>query len=123
MQTDQNSVLQVTANAGWTEIRLNRAQKRNAISSTMVTELASALDQSVSDGRRVVLLCANGPIFCAGADLADRGEPGRSPSLMLVQALLQTRAFVIAEVEQPALGAGVAAIAACSSVVDRKSVV
>jgi methylglutaconyl-CoA hydratase len=51
-------------------ITLNRPDKRNALNSTMVAGLNTAfLAAEQDDSVRVVILRANGKVFCAGADL------------------------------------------------------
>src|SRR4051812_27297975 len=52
-------------------ITLNRPDKRNALSSELVTDLRNAFEKAESDSNvKVVILKANGEAFCAGADLA-----------------------------------------------------
>jgi len=52
-------------------ITLNRAEKRNALNSEMVTELKNAFKQAEEDNNcKVIVLKAEGKVFCAGADLA-----------------------------------------------------
>ena len=61
-------------------LTLNRPEKRNAINQTMINELIHALDYAKQKRDvRVVILAANGPVFCAGGDLkamasAERGD-------------------------------------------------
>ncbi|NOT77133.1 MAG: enoyl-CoA hydratase/isomerase family protein [Cyclobacteriaceae bacterium] len=51
-------------------ITLNRPEKRNALSPEMVTELKSAFAKMESDDAvKIIVLRANGEVFCAGADL------------------------------------------------------
>src|SRR6202158_780381 len=52
-----------------TKITLNRAEKRNAISSEMISELQAILDEVERTKSRVVILTGNGKAFCAGMDL------------------------------------------------------
>lgn len=53
-------------------IRLDRPERRNALNAALVAELKEALSLAAADERgRVVALAANGPDFCAGADLAE----------------------------------------------------
>jgi methylglutaconyl-CoA hydratase len=57
---------------GVVTITLNRPEKRNALDGETVRELKQALASAeASDDARVVLLRANGPDFCAGADLSE----------------------------------------------------
>ena len=50
-------------------ITLNRPEKRNAISTQMISELQSALDAIETSKARVVILTGSGKAFCAGMDL------------------------------------------------------
>jgi methylglutaconyl-CoA hydratase len=50
-------------------ITLNRPEKRNAISATMIAELQTALDAIEKTHARVVILAGAGKAFCAGMDL------------------------------------------------------
>lgn len=63
-------------------ITLNRPEKRNAMTPVMMNEITYALEHArQNDEVRVVLLRANGPVFCAGADLkAFAGQADEKPS-------------------------------------------
>ncbi|PYT80622.1 MAG: enoyl-CoA hydratase [Acidobacteria bacterium] len=50
-------------------ITLNRPDKRNAISATMIAELQTALDEVEKSHARVVILTGAGKAFCSGMDL------------------------------------------------------
>src|SRR5262250_3657529 len=50
-------------------ITLNRPDKRNAITPTMIAELQTALDDIERKRVRVVIMTGAGPAFCAGMDL------------------------------------------------------
>lgn len=51
-------------------ITLNRPERKNAINAAMTNELIYALDYARQErGIRVVVLAANGDVFCAGGDL------------------------------------------------------
>src|SRR6201993_3780827 len=50
-------------------ITLNRPDKRNALSTQMIAELQSALDDIEKTQARVVILTGVGKAFCAGIDL------------------------------------------------------
>lgn len=62
-------------------IRLNRPERKNAINSTMSNELIYLLDYVKQERSiRVVVLGANGDIFCAGGDLRSMsGREGDKP--------------------------------------------
>lgn len=52
------------------EVTLTRAEKRNAFTPTMVNEIAHAFARAnADDAVRVVVIKAEGPVFCAGMDL------------------------------------------------------
>jgi enoyl-CoA hydratase/carnithine racemase len=52
-------------------VRLDRPEAMNAYNATMGTELAAAFDHADrQDAIRVVILTANGRVFCAGADVS-----------------------------------------------------
>ncbi len=52
-------------------ITLNRPEKRNALNSQVVAELIAAFTSAKDDGNvKVIILKAEGTVFCAGADLA-----------------------------------------------------
>ena len=57
---------------------LNRPDARNALSVALMGELQRALDEISKDAAvKVVVLSANGPVFCAGHDLRElRANPG-----------------------------------------------
>src|SRR5205809_6275271 len=50
-------------------ITLNRPDKRNAISATMMAELQTALDEIEKSHARVAILTGAGTAFCSGMDL------------------------------------------------------
>jgi methylglutaconyl-CoA hydratase len=51
------------------KITLNRPDKRNAITTTMISEILTALDVIEKSHSRVVILTGAGKCFCAGIDL------------------------------------------------------
>lgn len=61
---------------GLLRLVLDRADKRNALDDTMVAGLIDALDAAGRDEAvRAVLLTAQGPHFCTGADIVQRNSP------------------------------------------------
>lgn len=95
-----------------------RPEKRNALSHAMVDEVLAAVDDFVAAGVTVAVLEAEGPVFCAGADvteaLADTANPA---SERLLARLMHDPLFWVAAVRGPAFGAGVAVAAVCPVVV------
>lgn len=109
-------------------ITLNRPERRNALSATMITELTAAAAQLDADPTvRAVILRGAGKSFCAGADLdwmmaqiaADRATriaQARKLALML-QALNIMGKPLIGLVHGAALGGGMGVMAVCDSVI------
>lgn len=111
-----------SAGNGIATLTLNRPKRFNAISSTLLGELESALARAAADAdNRVVVIAAAGPAFSAGHDLkemmANRTEAfigelfERCSRVMLqIQSLPQP---VIARVHGIATAAGCQLVAAC----------
>lgn len=61
---------------GITTLTLNRPEKRNALSTELLTELQNAFDTLADDKSvKVIILAGNGPIFSSGHDLKEiRGD-------------------------------------------------
>ena len=55
---------------GRATVTLNRPEKRNALDRATVEELRTSIARASADGARSIVLEGNGPVFCAGADLA-----------------------------------------------------
>ena len=77
-------------------LTLNRPDKRNALNLALWGELAAHLDTIEAAGEEiaVVVLRANGPVFCAGNDLKERGTQLPSP---FYQARIVTRLAELAQ--------------------------
>ncbi|HUZ25969.1 MAG TPA: enoyl-CoA hydratase/isomerase family protein [Streptosporangiaceae bacterium] len=124
--------VQVSAPAdGVRMITLARPEALNALTRTMVTELATALDEAERDEHcRTVILTGAGRAFCAGLDLrgfgdedelqargAARGTFLRQRDIAgLAERLHYLRQPVIAAVNGPAAGGGLALVLACDVV-------
>ncbi|MCK9542607.1 MAG: enoyl-CoA hydratase/isomerase family protein, partial [Novosphingobium sp.] len=80
-------------------LTLNRADKRNALSLAVwgALEMHLATIESWGDAIGAVVLRAEGPVFCAGNDLKERGAPTPRPNY---QASLVTR---LADLPQPVI--------------------
>jgi methylglutaconyl-CoA hydratase len=102
---------------------LNRPDKRNALSIELMKQLCSRLETIAADKRiRVVALRGNGPVFSAGADLAEVMNPklGDESARMIKKTLLslcQFPATTVAMVHGLAMGGGAGLVAACDFVV------
>jgi methylglutaconyl-CoA hydratase len=61
-------------------VRLASPQNRNALSRRLLAELAAALTAAENDPDvRMVVLGAEGPVFCSGADLSERLADAQTP--------------------------------------------
>jgi enoyl-CoA hydratase/carnithine racemase len=106
---------------GAARITLNRPERRNALSESLVAELQSALDRLGRDESvRVIVLAAAGPVFSSGHDLGEmagrsveeyRGLFSRCSAMM--QRLHEIPQPVIARVHGLATAAGCQLVAAC----------
>lgn len=113
-------------------IVLARPEKKNALDLTMARELATAIEELAADADvRVILLTADGPDFCAGADLEaleqmlDAGaEAHRADAEALGRVFLLLRSTpkpVIACVRGRALAGGAGLATACDLVLAAES--
>ncbi|MFN0163081.1 MAG: enoyl-CoA hydratase/isomerase family protein [Burkholderiales bacterium] len=110
---------------GVATLTLNRPAARNALSNAMCADLLAALAQVSGDPQvRLVLVRANGPVFCAGADLKER--QGMSEDQVRARRLKAFAAYdalenlpmpAIAVVCGPAIGSGCEIAAACDFVI------
>jgi E-phenylitaconyl-CoA hydratase len=102
----------VEGGVGW--LRLDRPEKRNAITYEMRGALAEALAAfETDDGVRVLVLTGEGPAFCAGVDVSDapQGDPSTTPRLTAPLDAFSKPA--IAAVNGPAFGGGLELALAC----------
>ncbi len=108
-------------------ITLNRPEKRNALSYDLITELKVAFEKFENDATvSVIILKANGPAFCAGADIADLQklqdfsyEQNQADSNHLAEVFLQIytlKKVVIAQVQGHALAGGCGLATVCDFV-------
>ncbi|MCA0995651.1 crotonase/enoyl-CoA hydratase family protein [Alloyangia pacifica] len=113
---------------GVAELRLNRPEKHNALSAEMMRELvATASGLAAEESVRVVVLCAEGPTFCAGGDLAWMraqfemdSATRRTESRRIAEALGALAALpqpLIGRVQGNAFGGGMGLISVCDMVV------
>ena len=103
-------------------VTLNRPGKRNALNSPLCLELTRVLDQAGADASvGAILLCANGPAFCAGMDLDEIG-PSTTEAIDIAHEQLFTVGArlakpIVAAVGGAALGGGAGLVANCHVVV------
>jgi methylglutaconyl-CoA hydratase len=122
------SMLEVAFEGHVATVTLNRPEVRNAFNETTIAELTDAFRQL--DARadvRAIVLAANGPAFCAGADLnwmkrmaTFSYEENRVDARQLadmVATIYRVSKPVIARVSGDAFAGGVGLVAACDIVV------
>ncbi|HEX8786904.1 MAG TPA: enoyl-CoA hydratase/isomerase family protein [Telluria sp.] len=109
-------------------ITLNRPQLRNAFNETAIADLTMAFDEAGQDADvRAIVLAANGPAFCAGADLnwmkkmAGYSQLENEADAMRLADMLRTIYFspkpVVAKVQGDCYAGGMGLVAACDIVV------
>lgn len=113
---------------GVARLSLTRAEKRNALSGEMISALTDAAAEIVArDDIRVVVLCSEGSVFCAGGDLqwmrdqmaADDATRRREAMAlaMMLKSLNELPVPLIGRVQGNAFGGGVGMMAVCDVVV------
>jgi enoyl-CoA hydratase len=119
-----DTVLYSMTPAGVATLTLNRPEARNALNMALAEALLHGARRAASEAARLVVLRANGPVFCAGADLKER--KGMSDDAVRARRLKAFAAYdaierlpmpVIAVVEGPAIGSGCEIAAACDFVI------
>jgi 2-(1,2-epoxy-1,2-dihydrophenyl)acetyl-CoA isomerase len=90
--TDFRSVdgLVVEADGAVLRVRLDRPERRNALTDEVVDALIDALEAAGNDDAiRVIALSGNGDTFCSGFDLGTRGRPETKPRVGSTQRQLR----------------------------------
>ena len=126
-QRDSNLLLSKQGSDGVLCLTLNDTNRRNSLSEAMLAALGTAFDSASANPEvRVIILSANGPVFCAGHDLkemtagrqnADRGRAYFTKILSQCSSLMQKIVVcpkpVIAEIDGVATAAGCQLVASC----------
>jgi enoyl-CoA hydratase/carnithine racemase len=112
-----------TGDHAWgTSVELCAPERRNALDQQAVAELREAF---TADGPGAVLLCAEGPAFCAGGDvdvLTAAAAAGDLTDLLMtnaaafadvVEAIVTCPRPVVVAVDGPAVGGGASLVLAC----------
>ena len=98
-------------------VTIDRPAKRNALTAAMYRELAAALRQA-KDDIRVIVLTGAGGIFSAGNDLGDFVGDFKADDAVrqFQEAVLDTKAVLVAAVDGPAVGIGATVLLHCDLV-------
>ena len=115
--------IEVLAERGRMRIRMNRPERRNAITVAMYAALADAIEAAAGDdGIRLITIEGAGEDFTAGNDLADflaeMPPPGTTdiPVWRLLRALAKNEVPIIAAVHGNAVGIGTTMLFHCDLV-------
>ncbi len=119
------TTLRYDVDGGLATLTLDRPDSRNALNRAMCDDLLAAAAAARDDAEvRLVFVRANGPVFCAGADLkerktmtADEVRDRRLAGFAAYGALESLPMPVIAVVQGPAIGSGVEIVSCCDFVV------
>ena len=105
------------------KIRINRPEKKNALTLAMYETMAAAIEEAGADtGVRCLLLAGSPEIFCAGNDLNDFVAMARSGALgaqivRFLHALARCEKPVVASVSGAAVGVGTTMLLHCDQVI------
>jgi methylglutaconyl-CoA hydratase len=119
----QPVVLRESLNSYTTALTLNRPERRNALSMQLMLELVAAVEAASNDSsQRVLVLRGAGNVFCAGLDLKEASEAGKSDaSAYTVAKVMQTvhgcPLVTIAAIHGAAMAGGAGLMSACDFVV------
>src|SRR5262249_12966729 len=93
-------------------LTLDDQARRNALSRASVAALLELLERSRTEKARALVIAANGPVFCAGANIDDlregwmSGAPDPTDPALLFRKLAEDPRPTIAAVQGGALGGG-----------------
>ncbi len=102
-------------------VRLNRPEKKNALTGAMYATLAEALNSAnVDDGIAVTVILGQPGIFCAGNDIVDFLAASQGGAILhgfeFLKALVESEKPLIAAADGPAVGIGTTLMFHCDLV-------
>lgn len=111
-------VLKEQLEPGILHLILNRPEKRNALSISLLEALCTALEHAAKENQRVVILSGAGPLFCTGLDLQEASDLSLAhrSALLVAEALqsLSSNSYVtIALAHGAAVAGGAGLVSAC----------
>ena len=132
MSAFSSAVLHAYCSGRVSWIKLTRPEQHNALSHSLIADLDTALEAAEQNEKtKIILLAAEGPSFCAGADLGDlRLAQSASEEANLISShalrklfvrLYYTSKPVVAMVQGAAIGGGCGLVAACDFVLAAQS--
>ena len=100
--------IRVSAGGAVREVVLSRGEKRNALDAEMLAALTKAFSAAPPGEERVTVIRAEGPVFCAGLDLRERGGGtiGSSAIETMLHAVEHYPLPVVAVVQGDAIAGG-----------------
>jgi len=112
----------VTDDDGVRIVRMNRPEKKNALTQPMYAEMTRALHEAEgSDTIRCIIFAGSPGAFCAGSDISDfqkRAEGGLKPiTVDFLHALVRNPKPLVAAVDGLAIGIGTTMLMHCDYVV------
>ncbi len=123
MSTPNYQTILYNAEEGVATVRLNRPDRRNALTSEMLSELHTAVVAAANDPAvRAIVLTGEGPTFCAGQDLSIftgqlDGHAVREAIVKyykpLIMAMVEIEKPIIGAINGGAAGAGASLALAC----------
>ena len=125
-----DGLVDVTVADSVARVVLNRAVKRNALSRELIAQLSEAVAQVAGDESiRLMVLAAEGSVFCAGMDLAEMESRADDPDGSrlwqddtrvyrdLLLAITMLKVPTLAVLQGPALAGGLGLVLACDLVI------
>ena len=113
-----SELVRYTVGDGVAVLTLDSPHNRNALSRLLVGQLLAGLTRAEDDdGVRVVVVRAEGPVFCSGADLAEAAagsmREGAAALVEVQRRIVGCPKPVVARVQGPVRAGGTGIVAAC----------